>query len=164
MNSSDQEPDKLQLARKEYNELTGKKPGPTWDLPTLQERIFEFKTGEGSDKSIPKFSLSNQARVKGNMTGNLPDDHPQKNYEFDNAFISKGSRGQMPLYLSNYYHLWIIPAVMVGKNKFPYPEQQPFKTVLSPQEWQSHKDYYESATNMITTLLHDPKKGGVNGI
>jgi len=149
-------PSKLEKLRAEYNELTGKKPGPKWDEATLQQKIFEFKTS--GDDPAPKVPKTVSLEVRGNMTENLEGNHPQFNYTFENKLAVKGSRISRPLYLSDYYHLHIVPAVWMGDHKSPTPKQSPYITRLSPQEWRDSSRFYTKAQNMIVTILHDPTR------
>ena len=146
----------------QYTALTNKKPHHLWTEETLKTKIEEAKTNKAPEINLGESDLV----IKGNQADKLDDDNPFKNYEFENKVIVPiGRANRREVRAGDYFHVGIIPAVYdtmsqsrrplnVGKN-----QQQPYRLVLSPIDWQNSKPIFEKSTNMIFHLLHTPNFG-----
>ena len=155
--------DQLETLRKQFQETTGKKPDKRWSEDRL---LHELEVWESKPQKAPPLDLGEtDLRMKGNMTGGLKDDHPAKDYTFENKVLAPvGPRNPKPVRVSDRYHIWITPCILIksgsqGKmNRVPDPAQTPYRTLLSPLEWQDTRKRFEKATNMTFDILHDPTR------
>ena len=126
-----------------------------------------METKERSPKKRgPKKKTTESNLVKGNMTGNLPDDHPYKEYEFENVVAVKGytnpqTKIETPgITLDQWYHIYLIPD---NGNKRHDAQRKGWVTKMDPI---SYRVFVGQGTKGIdltykydeVTLLHDPTK------
>lgn len=147
----------------QYKALTNKNPSKNWTDETLAAKIEAVKAAN----KAPEIKLGkSDIVVKGNQTELLDDDNPFKDYSFENRVIVPiGKSNKREVRASDYFHVGIIPCFWSKEQQVRIPlnagknQQAPYRTVLSPVDWQNSKPIYEKSTNMIFHLLHIPTFG-----
>ncbi len=155
-----------------YKELAQvDKVNKTWGVNKLTEEIKKYDNqtnlteGENSGTlGTPSNEVETTGLIKGNCTDVLPDDHPYKDYSFENVVAVKGTDRNgiktPDIMIDQWYHIYLLP--QQGNNRVDSPRKG-WTTKMDLMSYQnmvgrgtkgiSHTYHYDEVI-----ILHDPTK------